>query len=180
MNKIEALADEEVLCRAGPHPIVFGRALWSLLLGWAFWEYIPKLTEHYYWIFDIYYTIWQHANWISHLNEIIAIYFILSSIYIFITGVLMFRSTEILVSNRRIIVRYGIWDTVQTEVERSKIAGVIIQRPAVGRLLGYGWVIINGYSGALVVLPAIYKPYRVQQAISKSMEAMPSAQPQPQ
>ena len=74
-------------------------------------------------------------------------------------------STEVVVTNRRILVKVGISTATTAEIDRRRISSVIVTKPFFGRILNYGWVDIFGYSGDIKGLPVLTDPHALQKHI---------------
>lgn len=74
-------------------------------------------------------------------------------------------STEVVVTNRRILVKIGISTATTAELDRRRISSVIVTKPFIGRILNYGWVDIFGFSGDIRGLPVLTKPHELQKHI---------------
>jgi len=57
------------------------------------------------------------------------------------------KATEIAVTNRRVIVKTGLAHRKSFEIVLPKVESIGIQEPLMGRILGYGTVVIRGTGG---------------------------------
>jgi uncharacterized membrane protein YdbT with pleckstrin-like domain len=91
-------------------------------------------------------------------------------------GLMKMKSTEMVVTNKRVLLKKGILRSVTVEVLLSKVEGIIVNEPILGKMLGYGTIVIRGTGGtnepfANVAQPLEFKR-RVQTIIdSNSMAA---------
>lgn len=76
--------------------------------------------------------------------------------------------TELVVTDRRVIAKFGVVTTTTMEIDRRRIAETLITQTLTGKMLGYGWIILRGFSGNIGGLPPITNPYGLQQAIYKN------------
>lgn len=84
----------------------------------------------------------------------------------FIQALLLAASTELVVTDRRVIAKAGITTTTILEMDCRKIASVMVTQSMTGQLLNYGWVVLRGFSGDIGGLPVIAKPQLLQQAVN--------------
>jgi len=70
-----------------------------------------------------------------------------SSAALFCIGLLKRSVTEMAVTNKRVIVKTGLAERRTTEILLSRIESVVVDEPAMGRILGYGTVIVRGTGG---------------------------------
>jgi uncharacterized membrane protein YdbT with pleckstrin-like domain len=84
------------------------------------------------------------------------IYFTLQGIFtLFIVPALKQWSDEFVVTNKRIIVKTGIFSRRTLEMNLNKIESVNVDQGIVGRMLGYGTITIIGTGGTRESFPDI-------------------------
>lgn len=91
---------------------------------------------------------------------------------LFMTGIAMvlrawlrIYSTELLITDIRILVKIGISSATTAEIDRNRISSVVVTKPFWGRILNYGWVSILGFSGNITGLPVLANPHEIQKHI---------------
>jgi uncharacterized membrane protein YdbT with pleckstrin-like domain len=75
------------------------------------------------------------------------------------------HSTEIAVTDRRIILHFGLVSRRTLEMNMSQVEMVDVQQSLSGRIWGYGTVVIRGSGGDLEPLVRISSPIRIRNAI---------------
>lgn len=75
------------------------------------------------------------------------------------------RSTEIVVTDRRVIFKTGWISRHTVEMNISKIETVDVDQPLVGRFLGYGTVSVRGTGAGLEPMRSVADPLRLRNAI---------------
>lgn len=88
------------------------------------------------------------------------------------------KATEMAVTNKRVIVKTGIVERRTTEILLSRIESVAVDEPALGRLLGYGTVIVRGTGGTPELFEKIYHPLEFREQVQRQI-AGGSAAPEP-
>ena len=74
-------------------------------------------------------------------------------------GALIRRATtELAITDRRVIFKTGILQRHTVEMNRSKVETVGVNQSILGRLLGYGTVIVRGTGGSFEPIPFIGEP----------------------
>lgn len=93
----------------------------------------------------------------------------------FVMGLFMFAkmmvtkaTTEICVTNDRLIFKQGLIAREVGEMSVDRIEGVNVFQGILGRLLDYGTVVVRGMGVGEVVLPPIEKPIVFRRAIEKA------------
>ena len=67
-------------------------------------------------------------------------------------------TTELVLTNRRVIYKTGIFRRHTMEMNRSKVETVSVDQSILGRLLNYGTVIVRGTGGSLEPIRSIADP----------------------
>ena len=73
-------------------------------------------------------------------------------------AVIMRATTELAITDRRVIYKTGILQRHTLEMNRSKIETVGVDQSILGRLLGYGTIIVRGTGGSFEPIPFIGEP----------------------
>lgn len=117
------------------------------------------------------YQIFPH-HWM--VKVVIAIHFIfgvitagiwlIPAIYIWLS----WRFTEQGVTNKRVIFKHGIISRKTDEMRLTSIESIIINQSVLGRILGYGTVVITGRGAGDVVLQWMTDPMRVKREIESA------------
>ena len=88
---------------------------------------------------------------------------------LFFIGILKRNATEMAVTNKRVIVKTGIVDRRTIEILLSRIESVAVEEPALGRLMGYGTVIVRGTGGTPEVFSKIYHPLEFREQVQRQI-----------
>ncbi len=128
---------------------------------------LPGLSQEYYWAYSVHYYIYEISPTLAENGVAIttAILF-LSGISWVVKAFITYISTEMAITNRRVIAKWGVSSTTTTEIDRRKIAGVTINQNLLGKLLNYGYVTLQGYSGTITGMPPISRPYDFQKYVN--------------
>jgi uncharacterized membrane protein YdbT with pleckstrin-like domain len=102
-----------------------------------------------------------------------AIFFVVALIFI-ARGILMRNATEMTVTNKRVFVKVGLAARRTIELLLSRVESIGVEENVIGRMLGYGTVIVHGTGGTPEIFNLIANPLefrtQVQQQIEKSQE----------
>lgn len=95
--------------------------------------------------------------------------------FVFLMGLLKFAqmmiikaTTEIGVTDIRLVYKRGLVARAVGEINIDRIEGVNVLQGILGRLFGYGRVMVRGMGVGEVVLPPIAQPIRFKKAIEKA------------
>jgi uncharacterized membrane protein YdbT with pleckstrin-like domain len=90
-------------------------------------------------------------------------------------GIIRWLATKVGVSNKRVLIRTGLFSRRSIEVLLPKVESIGVEEPLVGRILGYGTVIVRGTGGTFETFRGIAHPNKlrrqVQQQIGNSVSA---------
>jgi hypothetical protein len=122
-----ALDDKEDIEGPGERVVYRGRVHWSVYLPGAFlvlWGGVPNDP--------------RLAGW-----------FVIFGVILLIYGLVLRRMTGVTVTDRRVIARTSLVFGAVAEMDRGDVAGVEIRQNLLGRLLGFGTVVVRGKGRAL-------------------------------
>ena len=94
---------------------------------------------------------------------------LLVSAGLFAAGALKRSATVMALTNTRIIVKTGLATRRTVELLLSKIESIVVEEPALGRLLGYGTVIIRGTGGTPEVFEKIFHPLEFREQVQSEL-----------
>jgi uncharacterized membrane protein YdbT with pleckstrin-like domain len=80
-------------------------------------------------------------------------------------GLIRKNSTEVAVSNRRVLIKRGLVSRKTIEVTLSKVESVGVDESAFGRMLGYGTVIVRGTGGTAEPFSRIANPEELSRQV---------------
>jgi uncharacterized membrane protein YdbT with pleckstrin-like domain len=104
-----------------------------------------------------------------------AAFFVVALLFI-ARGVLMRNATEMTVTNKRVFVKVGLAARRTIELLLSRVESIGVEESVMGRILGYGTVIVHGTGGTPEVFKRIAHPLefrtQVQQQIEKSQGSL--------
>ncbi len=98
--------------------------------------------------------------------------FMLGAIF-FCIGLFKRNATEMAVTNKRVIVKSGLANRRTIELLLARIESIAVEEPALGRLLGYGTVIVRGTGGTPEVFPRIARPLEFREQVQRQIAGEP-------
>jgi uncharacterized membrane protein YdbT with pleckstrin-like domain len=81
------------------------------------------------------------------------------------------KTTDLVVTNRRVIAKWGVVSLHTIEQRISKIESIRIEQDILGRIFNYGTLVIHGTGGATTPIPNVNDPLIFQRAIEAQIEA---------
>ncbi|PCI42925.1 MAG: hypothetical protein COB41_08390 [Proteobacteria bacterium] len=86
---------------------------------------------------------------------VIAIVF---AIYSLIKAFIIKATTELAVTSKRVIAKFGLIRRNTVELNHSKVESLNVDQSILGRILGFGTLVINGTGGGKTPIPSIDSP----------------------
>jgi len=83
------------------------------------------------------------------------------------------RCSEFAVTNKRVIIKLGVWSTRSIELLLSKIEAIAVTQSLMGRMLGYGEIVVTGSGGTKEDFAGIQAPLEFRQAVQAATESKP-------
>ena len=80
------------------------------------------------------------------------------------------RSTEIAITNRRIIAKFGFISRNTMEISIQKVESIQVHQSLAGRMLDYGTLIVSGTGSSHAPIPSISDPMSFRRAFVEAQE----------
>ncbi len=88
-----------------------------------------------------------------------------------ILAILKRNATEMAVTNRRILIKTGILSRRSIELLLSRVESILITESFMGRMLGYGSVVVRGTGGTPEPFDYIARPKEFRRCVQEQIEA---------
>lgn len=96
---------------------------------------------------------------------------LVAAIVVLVVATLKRNATEIVVTNRRVIIKTGIASRRSLEIMLPKVESIGITEPFMGRILGYGTVVIHGTGGTPEPFHKIAHPSEFRKHVQEQVDA---------
>lgn len=114
------------------------------------------------------------THWIVFLLPVLLIPFMgLGLIFLLFTWLYVI-STDLGVTNKRVIGKWGFVSRRTIEQRLDKVEGVQVHQGILGRLLNFGTVVVTGTGGSGTPIPNIADPLAFRSAVNAAIDAKPS------
>ena len=90
-------------------------------------------------------------------------------------GFIKRSSTELAVTNRRVIAKFGLVRRSTVELNLAKIESIRVEQSVPGRLLGYGSIFVTGTGSTIEPIPYISDPIKFRQAVQSATDSLRQA-----
>ena len=92
---------------------------------------------------------------------------------IFIAAALIKRaSTELAVTNRRVIAKFGFIRRSTVELNLAKVESIRVEQSVMGRIFNYGSIIVTGTGSTMDPIPFISNPIGFRQAVQGATDTV--------
>jgi hypothetical protein len=90
-------------------------------------------------------------------------------------GLIRRSSTELAVTNRRVIAKFGLIKRSTVELNLSKVESIRVEQSVMGRIFGYGSIVVTGTGSTMEPIPYISDPIRFRQAVQAGTDSAQKA-----
>lgn len=96
--------------------------------------------------------------------------FMLIGAYLFLSAAIYIFTTELALTNKRIIAKFGFISRKTIELRLEKVESLSINQGIFGRLLNFGSVVVNGTGGTSTPIPSIDSPLDFRRVVNNHLE----------
>jgi uncharacterized membrane protein YdbT with pleckstrin-like domain len=142
--------DETVVLHTHLHPIIYLYALWYVLITIA--------------LFIASYQV--NSVEIHIILQVAALIFLLFAAAAWLRAAIRQWTTELAVTDRRVIYKSGLISRHTLEMNRSKIESVDVDQSLLGRVLSFGTIVVRGTGGSLEPIRLVRDPLHFRSCIT--------------
>ena len=95
--------------------------------------------------------------------------FIFAALLVILNAVLVYFSTELAVTNRKVIAKFGFIRRDAIELRLEKVESIAVVQGILGRLLNYGTIKVNG-AGTTARIPCISNPFEFKKKVEECIQ----------
>jgi uncharacterized membrane protein YdbT with pleckstrin-like domain len=157
------LPGERVIYTTGLHWLVYGRAFVLLAIAAVLAIFsVANLDD-------------PNLTAIAMGGLALAAFVALLGLLSFIAAAIRRSTTELAVTDQRVILKRGVIARHTIEMNRSKVESVDVDQSVLGRIFGYGTVLVRGTGGSLEPMQSISDPLRFRSHITADASSPPDA-----
>lgn len=142
--------DETVVLHSRLHPIIYLYALWYVII--AIVLFIASFQ--------------MNSVEIHIILQVAALIFLLFAAASWVRAAIRQWTTELAITDRRVIYKCGLISRHTLEMNRSKIESIDVDQSLLGRVLSYGTVIVRGTGGSLEPIRLVRDPLGFRSCIT--------------
>lgn len=128
----------------GEHIVYRGKLHWFIYVPVIFWAIVAAAL----------YVVMKH----NHINPLISVFLALYALALLLNAMIVRSSTELAVTNKRIIYKSGLISRHTMELNHSKIESIREEQGIIDRIFNRGSLIIEGTGGGKEYLRGIDDP----------------------
>lgn len=98
---------------------------------------------------------------------------VVAAIALIAGGIIRRAATEVAVSNKRVLIKRGLFSRRTIEVLLPKVESIGVDESFLGRILGYGTVIVRGTGGTLETFDKIARPNDLRRQVQGQVTDIP-------
>ena len=136
----------------------------SFLLNFAYWlgTHAPSTAGFYNTL-----ARWQSASPSVALEiKVVALVVALAGFSRLMRALVLMQTTELVVTDQRVIAKMGLMTVITLEIDRRRIAGVTVDQSFLGQIMGYGSLYIQGFTTSIGGLPDMVNPHMVERFVN--------------
>jgi uncharacterized membrane protein YdbT with pleckstrin-like domain len=145
------LANEVIIYRAHMHWIIFLNTILYLLLSLVTCALSFHLTEG------------------SQLLLSISLLALLFALISGINSFIRYKTSEFAITNKRVLIKIGFIQRHSLEVLLTKVEGIGVNQSILGRILGYGTIIVTGTGGTKETFDQIASPLEFRSQVQANL-----------
>jgi PH (Pleckstrin Homology) domain-containing protein len=107
------------------------------------------------------------------LMEAGAVALLLGGLVVILMGMVRRNATEMAVTNRRVVIKSGLVSRKTIEMLLAKVESIEVTETAVGRLLGYGTIVVIGTGGTPEPFHKVAHPLEFRNQVQQQIEKLP-------
>lgn len=156
---------------ASKHLIPDEKLLYETRLSWVvlFWPVIvPTLV-----LLGVGgYLVYTYAHVDTSNMKEIGIGLIVVGLLIFLIGLTKRNATEMAVTNKRVLIKQGVFGRRTLEILLQKIESIAVEESMSGRMLGFGTVIVRGTGGTPEPFKKMAHPLEFRRHVEEQVESL--------
>ncbi len=129
---------------------------------------VYSLSDSFASMQSLYKVLWdwqRNSPDISLEIKVLALLVALYGLYRLVKGFVLMQTTELVVTTSRIIAKTGVFAIITIEMDKNRVAEVTVYQTFSGRIMGYGNIVIHGFTNSIVGLPIMANPHLVEKFV---------------
>jgi uncharacterized membrane protein YdbT with pleckstrin-like domain len=107
-----------------------------------------------------------------HLMEVGAVALLICGLAAILMGMIRRNATEMAVTNRRVVIKTGLGSRKTIEMLLNKVESIEVSETAIGRMLGYGTIVVIGTGGTSEPFHKVANPLEFRSQVQQQIEKL--------
>jgi hypothetical protein len=107
-----------------------------------------------------------------HLTEAAGVALLVFGFVVILIGMMRRNATEMAVTNRRVVIKTGLMSRKTIEMLLNKVESIEVSEPTIGRLLGYGTIVMIGTGGTSEPFRQMAHPLEFRSHVQHQIEQL--------
>ena len=155
--------NEQVIYAAQLHWIVYLQGLMFIIMGAAFGYFAPQVADMLF---------GQTGETFRKPLALVAMVILLIGLCLLLGAYVRVASTELAITNTRVIAKYGFISRATFEIMINRVTGVNFDQTMTARLLNFGTIIVRGAGGDISPIDCVDDPQTFHNELMGSVEKM--------
>jgi uncharacterized membrane protein YdbT with pleckstrin-like domain len=118
------------------------------------------------------YLLYTYAHSDTNTMKDIGGGLIVAAALVFVIGLTKRNATEMAVTNKRVLIKQGVFGRRTLEILLQKIESIAVEESMSGRMLGFGTVIVRGTGGTPEPFKKMAHPLEFRRQVEQQVEAL--------
>ncbi len=105
------------------------------------------------------------------VGPVLALLCAVLAIFLLLRALVRKVTTEVAVTSKRVIVKFGLIRRITTELNHSKVESFNVEQSILGRILGFGTLVVHGTGGGKTPIPNIDNPLGFRREAMQTIDA---------
>ncbi len=154
--------DEVVLYQTQLHWIIYQKGILLLIAGALAGHYLPEVA--------IGFLGEDYASFLADPIKYASLFVIGLGALQLIAAFVRQISTELVITDQRVIAKHGLISTTSYELMMAKVEGATIEQTIMGRILGYGTLMVKGTGGGISPIDHVSRPFYFHAALMDALQ----------
>ncbi len=160
VNKI-ILPDEKIVFVAYLHWVIYTQGLLITIFGGLLGFYSANIVGIMF---------GNGGQNIAHIVSGIALVIVFIGVFLLLGAYIKQSATELVLTDKRIIAKYGVISRATFEIMANRITGANFDQSIMGRMLGYGTILVHGAGGEISPIDEVADPQMFHRALVSVIE----------
>lgn len=109
----------------------------------------------------------------SHMMKVAGLALLIGGLLVIVIGMVRRSATEMAVTNRRVVVKTGLASRKTIEMLLNKVESIEVIETTIGRMLGYGAIVVIGTGGTTEPFHNVAHPLQFRSQVQQQIEKLP-------